>query len=191
MASTEEGRDEDARTFTASRLRRRSMFLRWSGVVVASGLLVAALLSLPYQMFAVRTGSMEPTFGPRAMVLVHTGEFHKGQPISFVHNGEVITHRLVSVNADGTGATQGDANRTPDPWIVQRSDIIGEVVTSVPLLGYWLVYLKTAAGAGSLAFALMAIALIWTFTSELDDTRRPSATRTRSVKHHDLAGADG
>jgi signal peptidase len=101
-------------------VRRPSLWaiVRWTCALVAFGLLAVALLSLPFQLYAVRTGSMEPTFGPRALVVVHKNELVLGQPISFAHNGDVITHRLVSVNADGTLVTRGDANETPDPWVV-------------------------------------------------------------------------
>ena len=147
-----------------------AVILRWSGALVVLGLLMAALLSLPFQPYAVRTGSMEPEFGPRDVVIVHTGEFKQGQPITFTHDGTVITHRLVSLHGDGTFATQGDANRTADPWMVQRSDVIGGVVASVPNVGYWLVYLKSIAGLGSVTFAGLIPCLLWSIAREFDES---------------------
>ena len=145
------------------------LILRWFGVIAALGLLAVALLALPFRLYIVQTGSMQPTFGPRALVVVHKGEPVLGQPISFTHHGEVITHRLVSLNADGTFATRGDANRTADPWVVQRSDVIGGVVASVPHLGYWLVYLKSMAGLGSVILAGVGLCLVWSIAREFDD----------------------
>jgi signal peptidase I len=144
---------------------------RWSGVLVVLALLIVALLALPFQLYAVKTGSMEPTFGPRDLVLVHKGQYQQGQPISFTHYGEVITHRLVSVNADGTFVTRGDANGTPDPWVVQRREILGGVVASVPQMGYWLVYLKSLPGLASLIVAVVGIRLLWSLAREFDDER--------------------
>ena len=115
------------------------------------GQLTVALLSLAFQLYAVRTGSMEPDFGSRDLVLVHNGEWQQGQPITFTHDGEVITHRCVS---DGTLVTKGDASKTPDPWVVQPRDTIGDVATP-PHLGYWLVYLKSITGLASDICALV------------------------------------
>ena len=152
-------------------LRRpdRAAILQWSGALVVLGLLTVALLSLPFQLYAVRTGSMEPSFGTRDLVVVREGEWQPGQPISFVHHGEVITHRLVSVNADGTFVTKGDANATPDPWVVEPRDTIGGVVAAVPQLGYWLVYLKTMAGLASLIVAVVGTRILWSIARELDE----------------------
>ena len=158
-----------ARAPAALRRPGLPVMLRWSGAVVVLGLLIVALLSLPFQLYAVRTASMEPAFGSRDVVLVHKGEWQQGQPISFTHNGDVITHRLVSVNADGTFATKGDANTTPDPWVVQRGDTIGGVVAALPQLGYWLVYLKTVAGLASLIVAVVGMRLLWSIAREFDD----------------------
>ena len=134
-------------------------------------LLALALAAVPFQLFAVRTGSMAPTFGARAAVLVHTGEYREGEPITFTHSGAVITHRLVSINPDGTLVTKGDANATPDPWVVRSGEVIGGVVGSVPALGYWLVYLKSGAGFGSVLFAVAAMVLMWPLARELDAAR--------------------
>lgn len=146
-----------------------AVILRWSGALVALGLLTVALLLLPFQLYAVRTGSMEPAFGSRALLLVHQGEYQQGQPISFTHNGEVITHRLASIDSSGTFATKGDANKTADPWVVNPPDTIGGVVASVPQLGYWLVYLKTIPGLGSLVVAIIGVCLLWSIAREFDD----------------------
>lgn len=152
--------------------------LGWSAALMTLGLLTAALLSLPFQLFAVRTGSMQPTVAPRAVVLVHTGEFRPGMPITFTHEGNVITHRLMSYNANGTIVTQGDANKTPDPWVVQRADVIGGVVATIPHLGYWLVYLKSVAGLGSVVFTVLASVLLWALARDLggssDNTCEPA-----------------
>ena len=156
---------------TLAALRRPDLagVVQWSVGLVVLGLLTVALLSLPFQLYAVRTGSMEPAFGSRDLVLVHKGVWQRGQPITFTHNGEVITHRLVSVNPDGTFVTKGDANKSPDPWVVQPRETIGAVVASVPQLGYWLVYLKSIAGLGSVICALVGTRVLWSIARELDD----------------------
>ena len=146
-----------------------AVILRWSGALVVLGILIVALLALPFQLYAVQTGSMEPVFAPRDVVLVHTGDYQQGQPISFQHKGAIISHRFVSVNADSTFVTKGDANRTPDPWVVQRREVIGGVVASVPALGYWLVYLKSIPGLASVILACVGTSLLWSIAREFDD----------------------
>jgi signal peptidase I len=164
-------------------LRRADLagIVQWSVGFVVLGLLMVSLLSLPFQLYAVRTGSMEPAFGRKDLVLVHKSEWQLGQPITFTHNGEVITHRLVSVNADGTFATKGDANKTPDPWVVQPRETIGAVVASVPKLGYWLVYLKSITGLASVICAVVGTRILWSIARELEDKPRENI---------DLTGAD-
>jgi len=162
---------------------RPSTVARWAGGLLVLGLLAVALLALPFQLFAVRTGSMAPTFDSRAAILVRTGEYRQGEPIAFVHAGEVITHRFVAVNPDGTLVTKGDANESPDPWAVHRADVIGGVVGSAPRLGYWLVYLKSGAGCASVLFAVAAIVLMWPLGKELDAARdaRRAASALRAT----------
>lgn len=133
----------------------------WLLLAACLGAVLLIGLRAPYTLFAVRTGSMTPTITPRSAVLVHEGDYHVGQVVSFRHDGGVITHRLVDIKEDGTVVTKGDANRTPDPFIVHRSDIIGGVVAAPPQLGYWLVFLKDPAGAGSLVLGLVATRLLW------------------------------
>lgn len=166
------------------------VILRWSGVVVALGLLTFALLALPFRLYAVQTGSMQPTFGPRALVVVHQGEPVMGQPISFTHHGGVITHRLVSVNGAGDYLTKGDANETVDPWVVAPSEVIGGVVWSMPTAGYWLVYLKLAPGWGSILLSLVGLGLMWAIARELDDATEPGIKDVSPVRAVALEPAD-
>lgn len=171
----------------AFRRRDLAAILQWSVGLVVLGLLTVTLLSLPFQLYAVRTGSMEPAFGSRDLVIVNKGAWQQGQPITFTHNEEVITHRLVSVNADGTFVTKGDANTTPDPWVVQPRNTIGAVVASVPKLGYWLVYLKSIAGLASLVCALGSMGVLWSIARDLEE--QPCEEVDRQVTEAATIGA--
>lgn len=145
--------------------RRVRTTLVW--LVLLAGIAAVLVIGLraPYATYAVRTGSMSPTIPPRSAVVVHEGEYAVGQVVSFRHDGGVITHRLLAVRADGTVVTQGDANRSPDPFTVRVSDIVGGVVAAPQHLGYWLVFLKNPAGLASVLLGLTAIVLIWSATS--------------------------
>jgi signal peptidase len=147
------------------RSRRRSI-AAWVVTAVAVALLLGfAGLVTSYEVYAVRTGSMQPTIPSRSAVVVDPGTYRVGQVISFVHRGEVITHRLVAEDAAGRLTTQGDANDRPDPWQLRRADVIGGVVAAPRFLGYWLVYLRNPAGSGSLLFGTLSIWVSWGLTS--------------------------
>lgn len=117
--------------------------------------------TLPYKLYAVRTGSMRPAIPTKSAVVVRENQYRVGQVVTYRKGGDIISHRLLAINADGTIDTKGDANSTMDPWHVKTSDIIGGVVAAPPMLGYWLVYLKNPMGLASLFVSLLIFWLIW------------------------------
>ncbi len=156
-------------------------------VVVALVLLVssAALAlyetgNLPYRVYVVHTGSMTPTIPPESAVVVREGRYEVGQVISFTVHGEVVSHRLIAINPNGTITTKGDANRTADPWHVPVSSIIGGVVAAPRRLGYLLTYVKTPQGGASILVALLCLWQIWALAGDLSPeglSDRPPARR--------------
>lgn len=147
-------------------------------LLVAVAFVLAATGALPYKLYVVHTGSMSPTIPSRSAVIVQEHHYRVGQPIAFLADGTVITHRLISVNADGTIITKGDANETPDPWQVRTSAIIGGVVASPPELGYWLTYLKNPLGLASI---LASAVLLWQIWSLTDTATRDAPSGSPSV----------
>ena len=105
-----------------------------------------ALLATQFAVYAARTGSMQPSIPPRSAVVVEPSR-STWQVITFVHRGEVITHRLIAKDATGRLMTRGDANERPDPWQLRRTDVMGGVVAAPRSLGYWLVYFRTVRGS--------------------------------------------
>ncbi len=103
-------------------------------VVVGVGLLLLTG-RLPYTAYIIHTGSMGEAVPTKSLAIVHRGQYEVGQPVTFVANGEVITHRLVAIAADGIITTKGDANRSVDPWHPPASNIIGGVVAAPHELG--------------------------------------------------------
>lgn len=86
--------------------------------------------------YVVLSGSMTPTFKPGSVIYTHdSGHYEPGDAITFVHDGELITHRIVRKTSDGF-VTKGDARTYPDSFVVQPDQIRGEVVLSIPLYGY-------------------------------------------------------
>jgi len=145
-------------------------------------LLVGALLfltgQLPYKVYVVHTGSMTPTIPTRSLVIVREHQYHVGEVVSFRVNGEIVTHRLVAINANGTITTKGDANRTDDPWHPPVANIIGGVVAAPRYLGYWLMYARNPFGFASVLLMLLVLWQIWT----LPVAARSGATATPAAE---------
>jgi signal peptidase len=116
---------------------------------------------LPYRLYVVHTGSMSPGIPPESAVLVREGGYSMGDVVSFEVHGAVVTHRLISINSDGTIDTKGDANRSADPWRVPASDVIGRVVAAPRRLGYLLMYVRTPEGCASIVVAMLCLWQIW------------------------------
>ncbi|TXN28989.1 signal peptidase I [Lacisediminihabitans profunda] len=171
--------------------RRKIIALIVGAAVVLTAFLVVVSGILPYRVFIVHTGSMEPTISSRSAVIVQRHVYRVGQPISFYEQGGVVTHRLARVNSDGTAVTKGDANTTADPWTIKTSSIIGGVVAAPPELGYWLVYLKNPFGLMSI---LLCVVVCWQLLSLGEHEYAPDDTpakrrfwRRSSVSEHAAA----
>lgn len=87
-------------------------------------------------MFRVVTGSMEPSIRVGDYILVsktEPSELREGDIITYYSEEEdvrglVVTHRIVSVNSDGSFVTKGDANPVPDKKAVREDQLIGRYV---------------------------------------------------------------
>ena len=89
-----------------------------------------------YSIFNVVTGSMSGTIEINDYVVVkNTQDVKIGDIVTFMSEGELITHRLVIANGD-TFVTRGDAN-TADDFSISRGDIVGKVVLVIPKAGIW------------------------------------------------------
>lgn len=128
------------------------------GLLIASGFMIGVQ---NYRVYAIQTGSMTPVMPSRTAVLVHmNAPVSVGDVISFKTHGELVTHRLIAINADGTYQTKGDANDTPDVFSTNPADVIGPVVASHTDLGFWLFYLKSPTGAGSVLLVFVALFIL-------------------------------
>ncbi len=100
--------------------------------------------TLPEDTLIYLGRSMNPTFTDLDLLAYDSpgGPVHPGDVIAFrrPHGDRVIVHRVVST--DGTAMrTQGDGNVLPDPFVVERSSVIGVIRsrqrnrTTVPVHG--------------------------------------------------------
>jgi len=160
--------------------RRRLIGLLTVGLLVLAVFGVLATNVLPYRLYVIHTGSMSPTIPSTSAVIVHTGEFHVGQVVSFETADGVVTHRLKKIADDGTITTKGDANSTVDPYSLTTSAIIGGVVAAPPSVGYWLVFLKNPYGLLAVLFGALVLWQMWSLASPADDEEELSADPTRA-----------
>ncbi len=143
-------------------------------IVLALILLVPACLVglgvTPYQLGFVQTGSMSPALPSETAVLIKKHDPILGEPIVFRQHNEVIVHRWIGMNADGTLKTKGDANTSADTWNLNKADVIGGVVWSMPKLGYWIKYFQSPLLLGVLPFvAMCCFMLLCPISSEPSD----------------------
>jgi signal peptidase I len=140
----------------------------------AYGLLVALLLTAVgigllgwhegYRAYAVKTGSMTPTYPTGALVVDRPADGRTpqvGQIITFRTTDGLVTHRVHGLKDDGI-ETKGDANRTPDAWTTPTRHVMGVVSWGAAYLGYVFVFFQQPTGALSLMLLTLSLYLAWT-----------------------------
>jgi signal peptidase len=74
----------------------------------------------------------------------------EGDIITYADDGRnLVTHRVVKKHTAETSVrftTKGDANENVDPEPVYRQDVVGEVMFSVPFVGYVIAFADTGYG---------------------------------------------
>ena len=118
----------------------------------------------------VVSGSMEPSYMKGSLLYVKedTGGIKTGDAITFYRHGELVTHRVVEINADEkTYITKGDANQVNDAEPVAWSDVAGVPVFDIPVLGYPASFLGTTQGK----FVFIVMLIIFTSITVLTDKK--------------------
>jgi signal peptidase len=117
-----------------------------------------------YRAYAIKTGSMTPTYPTGALVVDRPADGSTpsvGQVVTFRTTSGLVTHRVHALK-DGGFETKGDANRSTDVGIVPVRDVAGEVVWGAASLGYVFVFFQQPTGALSLMLLTLSIYLAWT-----------------------------
>ena len=124
------------------------------GVILAVAILMLFYRPVPLagdtHYLVVRTGSMEPALPVGSVVIiksVDTETLKKGDIICFklLQEQPFVTHRIIEITYNGF-ITQGDVNENPDSFTVEKKDVIGRVVFSIPYLGYLNHFVNTPLG---------------------------------------------
>jgi signal peptidase len=124
-------------------------------IIAVAGLFVVSLLPIPgnVQVKIVKSGSMEPSIHTGSIVAVlPAAEYKVGDVITFGEDTKAqipTTHRIIAIQGESRNisfTTKGDANEDPDAQPVQRSEVIGKVLFTVPGAGYVLDFARKPLG---------------------------------------------
>lgn len=137
-------------------------------VVVLCAVLLMGLRLMGFQVFAVLSGSMEPTFSTGDLIYVKkvdTSLIEVDDIITFVASEklDVATHRVVRIDTEKQCFyTKGDVNEIEDGSPVLFKNVIGVPVFSIPLLGYVSTYIQSPTGMGvALVIGLALIVMVF------------------------------
>jgi len=124
-------------------------------IVLIAVLLIVSVFPITgnIKFMVVQSGSMQPEIKIGSVVMVKPmDDYEIGEVITFGPYGKTkppTTHRIYDIKVvDGEPRyiTKGDANNAPDQREIQKKDIIGKVLFSVPYLGYAVDFVKKPLG---------------------------------------------
>ena len=146
--STKKNREKkrpEARGGIVKKAQRILSYFLVAGLVLLAAALAGGRL-LGFHVFAVLSGSMEPSYHTGSLIYtrkVDPAALKAGDVITFhLDGGSVATHRIVEVVPDKEDPsvirfrTKGDANETEDGSLVHCKNVVGAPVFTVPYLGY-------------------------------------------------------
>jgi signal peptidase I len=97
----------------------------------------------------VSSGSMQPAISAGDVVMTAAPEpdvvFDEGTVVTFedpLRDGGLVTHRVVSLNDDGTYRTRGDGNPASDSSDLDPDDVVGVGRLLIPAVGLPIVWLE-------------------------------------------------
>lgn len=117
-------------------------YVFYAAVAAIVLLLLSSAMPIPggLKTFVVQSGSMEPSIKTGGVVVIKPMDtYGVGDVITFGPRSKTkppTTHRIVEVKADGNFLTKGDANEDGDIRPVSRYEVIGQVLFTVPYVGY-------------------------------------------------------
>ncbi len=116
--------------------------------------------------FCIISGSMEPAIEINDVVLIKEvpqNEIRKEDIISFVVNGETITHRIIGIESKNNElfyTTKGDANNIEDETKITFDDIEGKYIGKIPKIGKIIFALKSKTTLGIVLVILIFLYII-------------------------------
>lgn len=141
----------------------------WALIFITLSLLLITVASqktdiLGYRLYLIMSGSMEPTIHVKdAIITKQIDEPQNGDVIAF-ENGNIITvHRIIKVYTEGDNRlyqTKGDNNNAEDPGLVQKTQVKGKVLCTLPFVGRTVLFLQSHFIVMILAIGIIVIIII-------------------------------
>ena len=133
---------------------KRTIILIFQRISLILGLLILGIYFVPMMFgimpYIVVSGSMEPTISTGSIAYINSNikakEIQVGDVIGFNSDNGQVTHRVVSINSNGSFVTKGDNNKDNDIKPVQPSKVEGKTVFSIPFIGRLATFVKTGPG---------------------------------------------
>lgn len=142
-----------------------------SSIILVLVVAVVVVLLVPrafgYNILAVLSGSMEPTYHVGSVIYidknVEADQVEAGDAIAFYKEANVVaTHRALEVDKENKQfITKGDANESKDLEPIPFANLIGKAVFTIPLIGYVSIYMKTAKGIIIVCVTLAVVILLY------------------------------
>ncbi len=154
------------------RVRRLALAVTAAALACLIVFMATGLVANPwYRLVSVEGGSMWPSISHGDVIVVGPApaKIQPGMILVLTVDDQVVTHRVIVVNADGTFVTRGDANSVNDDWDSGQVRVKGRYLATIPLVGR-IVTVRNTSGAW------FADAL----TGEMNITVGPWATDTPS-----------
>lgn len=106
--------------------------------VVSSTNKISIINVFGYKSYIIKTNSMEPTININDVLItkkVKKDEIKTGDIITFIKNGEIITHRITQITENDEYTTKGDNNNIEDSFTISYENIEGKHILTIPHLG--------------------------------------------------------
>ncbi len=161
----------------------------WLWFLAASIAITLAPLLFGWGSYVIMTGSMEPRISAGDVVIVSPGysqDMVLGRVITFEDPNRVdnmLTHRVSSINADGTLVTRGDANLTVDSAPVEPDAVVGTGRLLVQFIGLPVVWARSGDWLPLIAHIVILVAAVAATALDHEPPYRGPTLRSRISQH--------
>lgn len=130
--------------------------------IISIALVMVVPLLFNIRSYVVMSSSMEPVFGPGSVCFIDRKDTQpqEGDIIAYSLSDELITHRVIDIDANGNYITKGDNNDVPDLAPVTPAQVVGKNVFWIPYFGYFIIWIQTTSGCVIFVTAIIAYIII-------------------------------
>ena len=150
-------------------------------IALSSANKISVVNILGYKSYIIKTNSMEPTISINDVVItkkVKKEKIKKGDVITFLQDGEVITHRITQIDDNGNYTTKGDNNNIEDIFKITYENIEGKHILTIPYLGKIVQALDN-----KIVFLIITlIILIFMFITILNQEKRENRREKKKIE---------